>query len=176
MPASPDLRSGPPPSIDSTQTLRALVLPPEEAAATEKLLVIQLAVSDAEFSPDAVPNLAIFEEFSLYSAVGYEGGKVMHALRLGFFTAEGPAEAVAGYLRSFFEAAAVTRVSAAERERFGTRRISARKDTGETGVHAAIELSSAPTAPTTSLADLTARSRGSETGNHGSPGPRRNNR
>jgi len=148
------------------------VLPPEEEEGSEKLLVIQLAVSEAEFTPEAVPNLAIFEEFSLYSAVGYESGKVMHALRLGFFTAE----AVAGYLRAFFESAAVARVSAAERERFGTRRIAARKETGETGVHAAIELSSAPTAPTTSLADLTARTRGASSANSAGGNPRRSNR
>lgn len=152
------------------------MLPPEEEEGSEKLLVIQLALSEAEFTPEAVPNLAIFEEFSLYSAVGYESGKVMHALRLGFFTAEGPAEAVAGYLRAFFESAAVARVSAAERERFGTRRIAARKETGETGVHAAIELSSAPTAPTTSLADLTARTRGASSANSAGGNPRRSNR
>ena len=134
-------------------------MPDEHAAAAEKLLVIQLLLSEREIEPDSVPNLAIFNEYRLYSAVGYEQGKVMHALRLGFFTDDAPAEAVAGYLRAYFEAAAVTRVSFEERERFGKRRVSARKDSGETGLHAAIELSSAPSAPTTSLADLSARSR-----------------
>ena len=156
----PDAGAPPgPPPIDSTQTLRALVVPEDAVAASEKLLVIQLLLSEREIQPESVPNLAIFNEYRLYSAVGYEQGKVMHALRLGFFTDDGPAEAVAGYLRSYFEAPVVTRVSAAERERFGRRRVSARKDSGDTGLHAAIELSSAPTAPTTSLADLSARSR-----------------
>jgi hypothetical protein len=147
------------PSIESTQTLRALVVPDNLAAATEKLLVVQLLVSEREIQPDSVPNLAIFNEYRLYSAVGYDQGKVKHALRLGFFTDDAPAEAVAGYLRAYFEAAAVTRVSFEERERFGKRRLSARKDSGDTGLHAAIELSSAPSAPATSLADLSARSR-----------------
>jgi hypothetical protein len=159
-PATPKAATPPgPPPIDSTQTLRALVVPEEAEQASEKLLVIQLLLSEREIEPDSVPNLAIFNEYRLYSAVGYEQGKVMHALRLGFFTDAAPAEAVAGYLRSYFEAPVVTRVSAEERERFARRRVSARKDSGDTGLHAAIELSSAPSAPTTSLADLSARSR-----------------
>ncbi len=144
------------PAIDSTQTLRALVLPERGDGQADKLLVIQLAYSEQEIAPDSVPNLAIFNEYKLYSAVGKDDGKVMHALRLGFFHDEGPAEAVAGYLRSFFEAPKVVRVSVEERERFAKRRVAARKDS-ETGVHAAIELSSAPTAPSTSLADLAAK-------------------
>jgi hypothetical protein len=119
------------------------------------LWVIQLALSITEISPEQIPNLAIFNEFRLYSAVGREDGRVMHALRLGFFTDEAPAQAVAGYLSGYFEGPKVTRVSAAERERFGARRVAARKDSGASGVHAAIDLSSPPArAPTTSLADL----------------------
>jgi hypothetical protein len=150
--------AGPPPS-DRTQTLRALVVPDDAEVESEKLLVIQLVLSEQEIEPESVPNLAIFNEYRLYSAVGYEQGKVMHALRLGFFTDAAPAEAVCGYLSSYFDAPAVTRVSVAERERFAKRRVSARKDSGDTGLHAAIELSSAPVAPATSLADLSARTR-----------------
>jgi hypothetical protein len=146
--------------IDSTQTLRALVVPQDPAAPTEKLLVIQLVLSEEEIAPEAVPDLAIFKEYRLYSAVGHHDGKVLHALRLGFFSDEAPAEAVAGYLRSFFEAPVVTRISVEERERFANRRVSAKKGTGETGVHARIELASAPSAPATSLADLSARASG----------------
>jgi len=168
MPKATEPPSAPP--IDSTQTLRALVVPGDADVEAEKLLVIQLVLSEREIEPESVPNLAIFNEFRLYSAVGYEHGKVMHALRLGFFTDEGPAEAVAGYLRSYFEAPVVTRVSVEERERFAKRRVAARKDSGDTGLHAAIELSSAPTQPTTSLADLTARTR---TGQPAKPGHER---
>jgi hypothetical protein len=158
---------GPPPPIDSTQTLRALVMPEASDVQAEMLLVVQLATSDAEFVPDSVPNLAIFNEYRLYTAVGYQEGRVMYALRLGFFTDQGPAEAVAGYLRSYFDAPAVTRVSREERERFGKRRVKARKDSGETGVYAAIELSSTPSAPATSLADLSARAKVSPPGMSG---------
>ena len=156
--ATGDVLPGPPPAIDSTQTLRALVMPETDGDA-DMLLVIQLATSDREFAPDSVPNLAIFNEYRLYTAVGTQQGKVMYALRLGFFSDRAPAEAVAGYLRSFFDEPAVTRISTEERERFGKRRVKARKESGETGVYASIELSSAPAAPSTSLADLSARTR-----------------
>ena len=145
------------PEIDSTRTLRALVVPKDPAAPTEKLIVIQLVLSEQEIAPESVPDLAIFKEYRLYSAVGEHQGKVMHALRLGFFSDEGPAEMVAGYLRSYFDAPVVTRISLEERERFATRRISARKEGTDTGVHTAIELASAPRAPSISLADLSAR-------------------
>ena len=147
----------PAPQIDSTQTLRALVVPKDPAAPTEKLIVIQLVLSEREIAPESVPDLAIFKEYRLYSAVGHHEGRVMHALRLGFFSDEGPAEMVAGYLRSYFDAPVVTRISVEERERFAARRIAARKEGADTGVHTAIELASAPSAPSISLADLSAR-------------------
>jgi hypothetical protein len=78
----------------------------------------------------------------------------MHALRLGFFTDEAAAQAVAGYLRGYFEAATVKRVSTAERERFADRKIAAYKDSGPTGEHTVIELSTPPPVPTTCLAEL----------------------
>ena len=145
-------------AIDRTQTLRALT--PLELAddVMSRLFVIQLAVSDSEFSPENVPSLGIFEEYRLYAAVGLDGHKIKHALRLGFFTDESAASAVAGYLRGHFEAASVKRVSEAERERFADRRITARKDAGATGVHAAIELSSPEPVPTTRLSELQKRS------------------
>ena len=157
--AAADVLPGPPPAIDSTQTLRALVMPGADDSEADMLLVIQLATSDREFAPESVANLAIFNEYRLYTAVTRQHDKVLYALRLGFFSDRASAEAVAGYLRSFFDEPAVTRVSTEERERFGKRRVKARKDSGETGVHAAIELSSAPAAPSTSLADLSARTR-----------------
>jgi hypothetical protein len=151
---------GSPPSVNSTQTMRSLDLPELFDHRWEKLLVIQLALSETEFAPESVPNLAIFREYHLYSAVTREQGKVMHALRLGFFSDEAPANAVAGYLRGYFEALTVARVSAEERERLANRRVAARKESGDSGVHAAIELSSRPAAPRTSLADLAVRTSG----------------
>jgi hypothetical protein len=144
-------------SVDSTQTPRALSLPERANQHGANLYAIELARSPKDIAPDSVPNLAIFNEYRLYSAVELEGTEIVHVLRLGFFRDEPPAAAVAAYLRSYFEAAAVTRVSAAERERFADRRMTARKAAGEAEAHAAIDLSSGPAVPTTSLADLYAR-------------------
>jgi hypothetical protein len=139
-------------TVDSTHTVRALT--PLELAdgQSSKWFVAQLALSANGFSPDNVPNLDIFNEYHLYSVVGLDQGRVMHALRLGFFTDDAAAQAVAGYLRCYFEATMVTRVSNAEHARFVDRRITARKDSGTTGVHTVIELSTPPPVPTTRLA------------------------
>ncbi|MBS0396153.1 MAG: hypothetical protein JSR54_16150 [Proteobacteria bacterium] len=122
-------------------------------------MAIELMISDREIAPDSIPDLAIFKEYRLYCAVGSQDGKIVHALRLGFFSDEAAAEAVAGYLKAFFETPAVKRIGTEERERFAHRRLAPGKDGGDSGRHAKIELSSAPSAPATSLADLTARHR-----------------
>lgn len=147
----------PAPALDRTQTVRALT--PLELAESDssRLFAIQLAIAESDFRPDEIPNLGIFEEYRLYSTMGLDGDKVLHALRLGFFTDEGAAQAVCGYLRSHFEGASLKRVSTAERDRFAEQRVKARKDAGATGIHAAIELRSPDLMPTTSLADLTQR-------------------
>jgi hypothetical protein len=148
------------PALDQTMTMRALTPLELADSSTSRLFVVQLALSESEFTPENVPSLGIFAEYRLYSAMGLDGERVMHALRLGFFTDAASAEAVAGYLRTHFDAAAVKRVSEAERERFADRRVTASKDAGATGVHAAIELSSPDLTPTTRLSDLTKRSKG----------------
>jgi hypothetical protein len=151
-------------AVDRTHTVRALT--PLELADSQssKWFVAQLALSANGFSPDNVPNLDIFNEYHLYSVVGLDHGRVMHALRLGFFTDDAAAQAVAGYLRCYYEATTVKRVSTAEHERFVDRRIAARKDNGLTGVHTIIELSTPPPVPTTRLANLseTANRRGTD--------------
>jgi hypothetical protein len=140
--------------VDRTHTVRALTPLEVTDDQSSKWFVTQLALSADGFNPDNVPNLDIFDEYQLYSVVGLDQGRVMHALRLGFFTDEAAAQAVAGYLRCHFEASTVKRVSTAERERFAERRIAAHKDSGPTGVHTVIELSTPPAVPTTSLANL----------------------
>ena len=147
----------PVPALERTQTVRALTSLELGAGDASRLFAIQLAVGESEFRPDDIPNLGIFDEYRLYSTIGLDGDKVMHALRLGFFTDEGAAEAVAGYLRSHFENAALKRVSTAERDRFAEQRVKAKKDAGATGIHAAIELRSPDLKTTTSLADLSQR-------------------
>jgi hypothetical protein len=154
---------GPLPPVDATQTLRPLNLPdlqeptgaePEIQLDAVKLFVIQLALTESELDERTIPNLAIFNEYRLYSVMGYDNGKIMHALRLGFFQDRAPAEAVAGYLGCHFQNPAVKRVTVAEKERFADRRIAAKKDSGDSGTHAAIELRTLPSAPPTSLDEL----------------------
>jgi hypothetical protein len=136
-----DARAGTPtPSLESTQTLRPLT--PLELGANEatRWFVVQLAVSDDAFDPDALPHLDIFSLYRLYTVVGMDQGRLVHALRLGFFGEEVGARAVAGYLSGFYDEAIVKRVSVAERDRFADQRVEARKDVGATGRHLAIEI------------------------------------
>jgi hypothetical protein len=64
----------------------------------------------------------------------------MHALRLGFFSSEVAAKAVAQYLCAYFPGSTIKRVSITERERFGDKLVTAGKDIGASGNQAVIEL------------------------------------
>jgi hypothetical protein len=145
------------PDLDSTQTIRALTLPELENKDAPKLFAIELIVSATQITPDQIPNLAIFNEYHLYMAIAQLDGRSAHALKLGFFPDDAPANAVAGYLSSYFNGLKVSRVSFAERERFASRRVRAGKDSGDSGTHTTIDMSSPTHAPTTSLAELAAR-------------------
>jgi hypothetical protein len=127
-------------NLESTQTVRALTAPEIEDDAGTRWFAIQLSLSEQAFDPDSVPNLDIFSEYRLYSVRGIDQGRTMHALRLGFFGEEIAAVAVASYLAAHYDKPTVKRVSVAERQRFSEQRVEARKDVGETGRHAVIEI------------------------------------
>jgi hypothetical protein len=127
-------------NLESTQTMRALTASELEDNEASRWFVIQLALADRAFDPDAVPNLDIFSEYRLYSVAGSDQGRVVHALRLGFFREEIGAVAVASYLGAYWDKPTIKRVSLAERERFADQRVEARKDVGATGKHAVIEI------------------------------------
>jgi sporulation related protein len=127
-------------SLESTQTMRALTPTELDDDEASRWFVIQLALADDAFDPDAVPNLDIFSEYRLYSVAGLDQGRVVHALRLGFFREEIGAVAVASYLGAYWDKPTIKRVSLAERERFADQRVEARKDIGATGRHAVIEI------------------------------------
>jgi hypothetical protein len=127
-------------SLESTQTMRALTPKELEDNEASRWFVIQLALADRAFDPDAVPNLDLFSEYRLYSVAGLDQGRVVHALRLGFFREEIGAVAVASYLAAYWDKPTIKRVSLAERERFADQRVEARKDVGATGKHAVIEI------------------------------------
>jgi len=127
-------------SLESTQTMRALTPTELEDNEASRWFVIQLALADEAFDPDAVPNLDIFSEYRLYSVAGIDQGRIVHALRLGFFREEIGAVAVTSYLAAYWDKPTIKRVSLAERERFADQRVEARKDIGATGRHAVIEI------------------------------------
>ncbi|MBM0103580.1 hypothetical protein JM946_02445 [Steroidobacter sp. S1-65] len=127
-PAAPTLKQVPPapvreaslkhPNLDSTQTIRALTTEELNDGAQEKWFAIQLAASEQPVNLDTMPHLDIFEAYSLYSVATAGSGKIVHSLRLGFFKEAVSAEAVAGYLKTFFASPSVLRISVAEQARF----------------------------------------------------------
>jgi hypothetical protein len=108
--------------MDSTQTLRALTPLELNDDTQSKWFAVQLALSEEPVKVESLPHIDIFDEYRLYSISGVDQGKFLHSLRLGFFSAEGSAQAVAGYLRMTFEGAMVKRVSIAEHDRFAERK------------------------------------------------------
>ncbi|HEX2585561.1 MAG TPA: hypothetical protein VHL14_10530, partial [Steroidobacteraceae bacterium] len=107
------------PILDTTMTIRTISVAEMEDANQPKWFSVQLAVSEQSFNLDAMPRLDIFAAYRVYSvAMNCEDGKLKHSLRLGFFKEEVSADAVAGYLKTFFPAPTITRVGVAEYERF----------------------------------------------------------
>jgi len=128
------------PAMDSTQTVRTLTSLELADGEGSCWFAVQLMLREEPIDAEQVPNLGIFSEYRLYSVTGLEQHRVMHALRVGFFSSELAAEAVAGYLVAYFDSPVIKRVSIAERERFADTGLAARKDVGSSGVHAVIEL------------------------------------
>lgn len=106
------------PDLDSTQTIRALTSAELNDDAQEKWFAIQLAASEQPVNLDTMPHLDIFEAYRLYSVALAGSGKIVHSLRIGFFKEEVSAEAVGGYLKTFFASPSVLRISVAEYARF----------------------------------------------------------
>jgi hypothetical protein len=130
----------PPGRFDTTQTVRPLTRAELDDAKDWRWFVIELSLSEKPFDPDAVPNLDIYRLYRLYCVPARDGDRVLYALRLGFFSEEVGAQAVASYLAAHYDNPTIKRVSAAERERFSAQRLEARKDVGASGRHSAIEI------------------------------------
>jgi hypothetical protein len=128
------------PDLESTQTVRALTQLELHDEQASRWFVIQLSLSEDAFDPETVPNLDIFSVYRLYCVAGIDQGRIVHALRLGFFSEEIAASAVASYLGAFYDKPAIKRVSSAERQRFADQSLKARKDVGATGKQAVIEI------------------------------------
>ncbi|MGD9841602.1 MAG: hypothetical protein AB7F79_00815 [Steroidobacteraceae bacterium] len=106
------------PVLDTTLTIRALTRAEADDPSKPKWFVVQLALSEQPVNLDAMPKLDIFVAYSLYSVALMEGGTIRHALRLGFFREQVSAEAVMGYLKTFFAAPTISQISASEHDRF----------------------------------------------------------
>jgi len=126
--------------LETTQTVRALTAVELEDDVSARWFVIQLSMSEEAFESETVPNLDIFSVYRLYCVAGIDQGRIVHTLRLGFFSEEIAAQAVASYLAEYYDKPSVKRVSAAERHRFADERFEPRKDIGATGKHAVIEI------------------------------------
>jgi hypothetical protein len=135
------------PVMDSTETDRTLT--PLELADGEAScwFAIQLMLREEPIDAEQVPNLGIFTEYRLYSVTGLEQDLVRHVLRVGFFSSELAAQAVADYLVGYFDSPVVKRVSNAERERFADTGVAARKAVDASGVNAVIELATPAPVP-----------------------------
>jgi hypothetical protein len=127
-------------NLESTQTVRALTQLELEDDQASRWFAIQLSLAEEAFDPETLPNLDIFRVYRLYSVAGIDQGRIVHALRLGFFTEQMAAGAVASYLAAFYDKPTIKRVSSAERERFADQSLEARKDVGATGRQAVIEI------------------------------------
>ena len=147
------------PELDSTQTIRALTSAEINDDSQEKWFSIQLVVSERPVNLDAMPHLDIFEAYRVYSIANAGSGKIVYSLRLGFFREEVSAEAVTGYLRTFFPSPTVIRISTAEQARF--KDAPAPKATAAQAEGKVIELNHArdrkPTIPTVTM-EVTDRS------------------
>lgn len=106
------------PVLDSTLTIRALTRAEAEDPSRPKWFVVQLTSSEQPFNLDTMPKLDIFVAYNLYSVALMENSTIRHALRLGFFREQVAAEAVMGYLKTFFASASISQVSGSEHDRF----------------------------------------------------------
>ena len=128
------------PTLDTTQTVRTLTQLELEGEQASRWFVIQLALAEEAFDPEVLPNLDIFNAYRLYSVAGIDQGRIVHALRMGFFSEETGARAVASYLAGYYDNPTIKRVSTAERQRFADQGLEPRKDVGATGKQAVIEI------------------------------------
>ena len=93
----------------------AAAKPPSDPAAGSfaqgQKFAVQLIWATTPVQPSTVPQLAIFEAYTLYSVQVERAGRRWYGLRLGFFKDPLSARQVALYARSDFSAAAVVPIS-----------------------------------------------------------------
>jgi|SRR5580704_15043519 hypothetical protein len=132
-----------PNAVSSTTELPVVEHAPPGARArtrSRKSYVVQVALSVVAFDPRSVPHLGVFDSYHMYCDTSVENGLMRNALRLGFFTEARTAEALAGYLASYFDSPRVVQIDAAEEARSVHHKFVALKDVSDSGDHLDIEL------------------------------------
>jgi hypothetical protein len=114
-------------SLSTSQILKVLEVPAgasiEASAAVPEAppqatgYAVQLRFSVKPIPMSEVPQLAIFDAYTLYNAEGNREGRRWYGLRLGFFSDAASAKQVAHYVRSEFSDVSVVPVSDRERNR-----------------------------------------------------------
>jgi hypothetical protein len=107
---------------------------------SRKSYVVQVALSVVAFDPRSVPHLGVFDSYHMYCDTSVENGLMRNALRLGFFTEARTAEALVGYLASYFDSPRVVKIDAAEQARSAHHKFVALKDVSDSGEHLDVEL------------------------------------
>jgi hypothetical protein len=100
---------------EDTQTLRDIKLDVQSNAAVSFAVQLQWSVQPIDMA--ALPQLAIFDAYTLYTVEGNRQGRRWYGLRLGFFSDAMSAKQVAYYVRSDFTSVAVVPVTVKERDR-----------------------------------------------------------
>jgi hypothetical protein len=102
-PAQPDLIAPPP-----------VLSPGEIPVAAPQRYVVQLVWSDQRVDPNQIPQLAIYDAYTMYTVTVMRSGVRYYGIRLGFFTSVISARQIALYVRPDFPAVAVVPVSSRE--------------------------------------------------------------
>ena len=88
--------------------------PDEIPVAAPQRYVVQLVWSDQRVDPNHIPQLAIYDAYTMYTVTVMRGGIRYYGIRLGFFTSVISARQIALYVRPDFPAVAVVPVSSRE--------------------------------------------------------------
>lgn len=92
----------------------AEAVPGEIPVAAPQRYVVQLAWSDQRVDPNQIPQLAIYDAYTMYTVTLLRGGVRYYGIRLGFFTSVISARQIALYVRPDFPSVAVVPVSSRE--------------------------------------------------------------
>lgn len=139
-PVQPDLATAPPVPIAK---------PGELPVAAPQRYVVQLVWSDQRVDPNRIPQLAIYDAYTMYTVTVMRSGVRYYGIRLGFFTSVISARQIALYVRPDFPAVAVVPVSSRE---FDVARTIAWHRDARTGLH--VEPEPRPATPDTAANSL----------------------